>query len=430
MESDAILEKSRQKYETFSQNWEEALQDKERFFSGDQSQPMRMGSISGSSRALTSRKGSIINMNFFRNSQAHPQKLLKNEDDARLKVALQNENYITQLNISNNIRNEYSQVQIPSLLKSLKDTNDECDQSLQHHLKNYAYIFESVMANDSKILNSPKDISLGKLIEKINNKKDLSEFIQQNAYEEIPSTIVDDENQKKITCYDFIKNSAEADPQTVFGEDLNETIRRENTEIPLILSKCTKVIEDIGLDTPGLYRYSGSNSHIQHLRSLFNKNSYLTTLDEVINTENLSDITGLVKLFFRELPDPLLIRGLYHQFIEASKIEDDRRRLIEIHELVNKLPDANYLTLRFLIGHLFKVQGHQATNKMSISNLAIIWGPILLDNSNNSIIINPEDETHESSADLPSDSLIDFQYKCKVVEVILANYLIIFDPES
>jgi len=67
---------------------------------------------------------------------------------------------------------------------------------------------------------------------------------------------------------------------------------------------------------------------------------------------------------------------------------------------------------------------------MSISNLAIIWGPILLDNSNNSIIINPEDETHESSADLPSDSLIDFQYKCKVVEVILANYLIIFDPES
>jgi len=67
---------------------------------------------------------------------------------------------------------------------------------------------------------------------------------------------------------------------------------------------------------------------------------------------------------------------------------------------------------------------------MSISNLSIIWGPILLDNSNNSIIINPEDETHESTADLPSDSLIDFQYKCKVIEVILANYLIIFDPES
>jgi len=67
---------------------------------------------------------------------------------------------------------------------------------------------------------------------------------------------------------------------------------------------------------------------------------------------------------------------------------------------------------------------------MNISDLSIIWGPILLDNSNNSIIINPEDEKHEGSADLPSDSLTDFQYKCKVIEVILTNYLIIFDPES
>jgi len=39
------------------------------------------------------------------------------EDDARLKVALQNENYITQMNITNSIRNEYNQVHVPALLK-------------------------------------------------------------------------------------------------------------------------------------------------------------------------------------------------------------------------------------------------------------------------------------------------------------------------
>jgi len=434
MESDSVLEKSRQKYESLSQNWEDALIEKEKYFNSELNQMHKTSSISGSARTLnTNKKNSIKNINIFRSNQTNPQKLLKNEDDARLKVALQNENYITQLNISKGIRNEYNQVHVPALLKSLKETNDECDQALQDHLKIYAYNFENVMTTDASILNSLKDkASLGKLIEDINNKKDLSEFIQQNAYEEIPSTIEieNEENHKKTTCYEFIRNSADADPQVVFGEDLNEIIRRENTEIPLVITKCVKLIEDIGIDTPGLYRFSGSNSHIQHLRSLFNKNSYLTTLDNVINTENINDITGLVKLFFRELPDPLLIRGLYHQFIEASKIEDDRRRLIEIHELVNKLPDANYLTLRFLIGHLFKIQAHQAANKMNIANLSIIWGPILLDNSNNSIIINPEDETHESTADLPSDSLIDFQYKCKVVEVILANYLIIFDPET
>ncbi|KAL6625307.1 RhoGAP-domain-containing protein [Neocallimastix sp. 'constans'] len=449
IESDNTLEKTRQKYEILSHNWDETLQEKEKFFGNEQGSLLRMSNIAlGSSKALSNnRKGSIMNINIFRSNQNNPQKLLKNEDDARLKVALQNENYITQLNISNNIRKEYDNVHVPALLKSLKETNDECDQSLQEQLKNYSYNYESVIMNDATTLKSKdKEISLSKLMENINNKKDLSEFIQQNAYEEIPSNIVEvseneneddnendkekNENSKKITCYEYVKNCAKADPQIVFGEDLNEIIRRENTEIPLILTKCITLIENIGLETPGLYRFSGSNSHIQHLKTLFNKNSYLATIDNIINTENINDVTGLVKLFFRELPDPLLIRGLYHQFIEASKIEDERRRLIEIHELVNKLPDANYLTLRFLIGHLFKVQSHQTLNKMNISNLSIIWGPILLDNSNNSIIINPEDESHESTADLPSDSLIDFQYKCKVVEVILANYLIIFDPES
>ncbi|OUM62602.1 hypothetical protein PIROE2DRAFT_11086, partial [Piromyces sp. E2] len=249
MESDSVLEKTRQKYENLSQNWEEALQEKERHFNGDQDQLLRIGSTSGSARSLNNKKSGIKNISIFRNNQPNPQKILKLEDDARLKVALQNENYITQLNISNNIRNEYNQVHIPALLKSLKETNDECDQSLQNNLKNYAYDFESTMKTDSETLSPLKDkISIGRLIEEINNKKDLSEFIQQNAYEEIPSTYEAEENTespRKTTCYEYIKNSSDADPQIVFGEDLNETIRRENTEIPLVISKCVKVIEDI-----------------------------------------------------------------------------------------------------------------------------------------------------------------------------------------
>jgi len=49
-------------------------------------------------------------------------------------------------------------------------------------------------------------MNVGRLIEDINNKKDLSEFIQQNAYEEIPSTLEDEnqESQRKTTCYEFV----------------------------------------------------------------------------------------------------------------------------------------------------------------------------------------------------------------------------------
>ena len=57
-------------------------------------------------------------------------------------------------------------------------------------------------------------------------------------------------------------------------------------------------------------------------------------------------------MFFRELPDPLFPRSIYGQLIAAARIEDTRMRLIQVHELVNTLPDANYATLRFLAHHL------------------------------------------------------------------------------
>ncbi len=61
---------------------------------------------------------------------------------------------------------------------------------------------------------------------------------------------------------------------------------------------------------------------------------------------------GVLTMFFRELPDPLFPRNLYAQLMAAARIDDARLRLIQVHELVNILPDANYATLRFLAHHL------------------------------------------------------------------------------
>ena len=58
-------------------------------------------------------------------------------------------------------------------------------------------------------------------------------------------------------------------------------------------------------------------------------------------------------MFFRELPDPVFPRALYHQFMDAGRMEDPKRRLIAVHELINRLHDANYATLRDLMKHLY-----------------------------------------------------------------------------
>jgi Rho GTPase-activating protein RGD1 len=48
-----------------------------------------------------------------------------------------------------------------------------------------------------------------------------------------------------------------------------------------------------------------------------------------------------------------------------------------LHERVNDLPDANYSTLKYLMGHLSKVVEYQQDNAMTTFNIAVIFGPTL-----------------------------------------------------
>lgn len=47
-------------------------------------------------------------------------------------------------------------------------------------------------------------------------------------------------------------------------------------------------------------------------------------------------------------------------------------------ELLSRLPTIEYHTLKKLIGHLHFIQSQKIRNKMGVDNLAIIWGPTLL----------------------------------------------------
>lgn len=85
---------------------------------------------------------------------------------------------------------------------------------------------------------------------------------------------------------------------------------------------------------------------------------------------DINNVTSVLKMWFRELPDPLLTSGLHQGFVEAAskhillqrfnkfsrapEIENDRLRHIRLHERVNDLPDPNYATLKYFMGHLHK----------------------------------------------------------------------------
>jgi len=111
-----------------------------------------------------------------------------------------------------------------------------------------------------------------------------------------------------------------------------------------------QAVDLFGLDVEGIYRLSGSATHIQQLKAIFdNDASRVDFRNPTAFYHDVNSVAGLLKTFFRDLPDPLITRERYSEFIQAARIEDDIVRRDSLHALINSLPDANYATLRALV---------------------------------------------------------------------------------
>lgn len=90
-------------------------------------------------------------------------------------------------------------------------------------------------------------------------------------------------------------------------------------------------------------------------------------------------IAGLLKLYLRELPEPLLTYELYDEWIRvAVRILRKEPIEISIKHVISQLPEANYDNLRHLIRFLHTLTCHREQNKMTATNLAITMAPSLI----------------------------------------------------
>ncbi|KAK3901503.1 hypothetical protein C8A05DRAFT_34804 [Staphylotrichum tortipilum] len=205
-----------------------------------------------------------------------------------------------------------------------------------------------------------------------------------------------------------------APPRPMFGVSLTRLYERDGLAVPMVVYQCIQAVDLFGLTVEGIYRLSGSLPHVNKLKNLFDTNSGSSNLD-FRNPENffhdVNSVAGLLKQFFRDLPDPLLTRENYNAFIEAAKNEDDIVRRDSLHAIINGLPDPNYATLRALALHLHRVIDGSASNRMSSQNLAIVFGPTLM-------------------GTVPGANISDASWQVRVVDTILQNTYQIFDDDD
>ncbi|XP_044148805.1 rho GTPase-activating protein 12 isoform X4 [Bufo gargarizans] len=192
----------------------------------------------------------------------------------------------------------------------------------------------------------------------------------------------------------------------VFGSSLASLCQRENTTVPKFVKMCIDHIEEHGLDIDGLYRVSGNLAVIQKLRFAVTHDEKLDLNDS--KWEDIHVITGALKMFFRELPEPLFTFNHFNDFVNAIK-QEPKLRVQAVRDLIKQLPKPNQDTMQALFKHLKHVVETGEKNRMTFQSLAIVFGPTLL---------KPEHET--------GNIAIHTVYQNQIVELILLEYNSIF----
>lgn len=192
----------------------------------------------------------------------------------------------------------------------------------------------------------------------------------------------------------------------VFGCHLATLCGLEKSSVPSFVEKCIRAVERRGLDIDGLYRVSGNLAVIQKLR--FKADHEELDLEDG-QWEDVHVITGALKLFFRELPEPLFPFSHFNKFIEAIRQVDYNTKMSYVCNLVKTLPQPNHDTMKLLFGHLRNVIEYGEDNRMTVQNVAIVFGPTLL---------RPENESNNLTMHMV--------FQNQIVEFILNEYDRIF----
>ncbi|KAI9023719.1 hypothetical protein CLU79DRAFT_718494 [Phycomyces nitens] len=189
-------------------------------------------------------------------------------------------------------------------------------------------------------------------------------------------------------------------PVSMFGNSLIAQVEQEERSIPILVETCITAVEARGMDYEGIYRKSGGAAQIRAIQLAFDQGKPVNLSDDD-EFNDICAITSVLKHYFRELPDPLLTYELYPKFIDAVSMNFGLAKIDKFFELLSQLPTANYETLKILCQHLYRVQERNSENLMTTKNLAMVFGPTLM-------------QDRDASRDL-----LDMNYKNATIEFII-----------
>ncbi|XP_041916111.1 breakpoint cluster region protein isoform X1 [Alosa sapidissima] len=193
----------------------------------------------------------------------------------------------------------------------------------------------------------------------------------------IPMNGIEVKLSMKFTSREFsLKRMPSCRELGVFGVKISAVTKRERSKVPYIVRQCLEEIERRGMEEVGIYRVSGVATDIQALKTAFDTNN--KDVSVMMSEMDVNAIAGTLKLYFRELPEPLFTDELYPNFAGGITLSDSVAKESCMLNLLLSLPEPNLVTFLFLLDHLKRIAEKECINKMSLHNLATVFGPTLL----------------------------------------------------
>ncbi|XP_036410003.1 rho GTPase-activating protein 45 [Megalops cyprinoides] len=225
----------------------------------------------------------------------------------------------------------------------------------------------------------------------------------------------------------------------LFGRDFTQVSHGSAEGIPFIIKKCIVEIEKRALKMKGIYRVNGVKTRVEKLCQAFENGKELVELSQA----SPHDISNVLKLYLRQLPEPIMPFRMYNELMGVAKeslqaesgeggeavkgaelvdngpdTDPEVLTLVDnLRELVKDLPKANVATLRYIICHLRRIAELEQDNKMSPSNLGIVFGPTLM-------------RPRPTGATVSLSSLVDYPHQARVVEAFIVFHRQIFQSGS
>ncbi|GAA5896218.1 hypothetical protein JCM6882_008521 [Rhodosporidiobolus microsporus] len=219
-------------------------------------------------------------------------------------------------------------------------------------------------------------ISLGQSVVAIGEhvKPEIGKIEAERDAEQFFATIQDSAPQEPPVYY---VNAFVGECRTLlFGVSLQDYhAKHPALLVPLIVQRCITNVDSHGLDNEGIYRVPGKLATIQQIVTRMEKDEEAFSFGP---NDDPPAVAGVLKLYLRQLPIPLFpFSAADRKSFTADLSASPETATAALIRRLRRLSRTQQATLKTVCEHLARVVEREQVNKMSASNLALIFSTVI-----------------------------------------------------